>query len=732
MKTKLLTMIIFIFFFYSLNNYAQVGTNYAGSFDGVDSYIAVPNDAELNPTSAITIEAWVNPTSLINWPTIVGKAWETNYWFGFVGNVLRFYPLGNINFDGSYPISTNQWTHVAATYDGTVTKLYVNGICRDSTLAITGPMVPNTDSLYIGCDRNLPSTLDYFFDGMMNNIRIWNTARTERQIKENMFIPLYLQNPSGNYKGLVASYMFTRTLYSEIAGARDYSGLLLSNAYTRNVLLKNLSDLPLKQFDYNNWLSLDGNSYCVAENFEDFNATTAITVEAWIKCDSLISIMEISPRPLVSKTSLGWSWDYSLFMGGGGSVFFSINSSSLTQVAKEYIINDKYWHHIAGTYDSVDGQMILYIDGNIVSQDTLVDKPLIDNHPDSLYIGAMSIAPILPNKFIGCIDEVRIWKNVARTQDQIRNSMYTTLTEASGAALNCTFGFNGYVNYLTTNINSINPILQFMGNAKIGSSHLQNSLTPPILFSYSFNDRYDQHFFVSTNKTKLIAGGSAFDTLKVTKTGYVTDLKIFTLLNHESVGSVGISLVSPSGQSVDLLPPKNPALTDHDLITLFDPEADSTIDFTNPGMAPFSAIVKPIGEFSIFNNSPAAGLWKLKISDASTGDITRVLNGWGLNITTTPVDVKENDMKLSYLLEQNFPNPFNPSTTIKYSIPKANRVVVKLFDALGREVATLVNEEETAGQYEINYDATKLSSGIYFYQLHAGDYLATKKMMLIK
>jgi Secretion system C-terminal sorting domain/Beta-propeller repeat len=85
-----------------------------------------------------------------------------------------------------------------------------------------------------------------------------------------------------------------------------------------------------------------------------------------------------------------------------------------------------------------------------------------------------------------------------------------------------------------------------------------------------------------------------------------------------------------------------------------------------------------------------------------------------------------------FVLEQNFPNPFNPSTTIHFSVPSSEFVTLKVFDVLGNEVATLVNEEKPAGFYEVNFNAAGLSSGIYFYKLKAGSFVETKKMLLIK
>jgi len=90
------------------------------------------------------------------------------------------------------------------------------------------------------------------------------------------------------------------------------------------------------------------------------------------------------------------------------------------------------------------------------------------------------------------------------------------------------------------------------------------------------------------------------------------------------------------------------------------------------------------------------------------------------------------DFPEEFMLEQNYPNPFNPSTTIQYAIPDGGFVTLKVYDVLGNELATLVNEEKYIGSYEVDFTAAGLSSGIYFYKLQAGSFVETKKMILIR
>jgi M6 family metalloprotease-like protein len=97
----------------------------------------------------------------------------------------------------------------------------------------------------------------------------------------------------------------------------------------------------------------------------------------------------------------------------------------------------------------------------------------------------------------------------------------------------------------------------------------------------------------------------------------------------------------------------------------------------------------------------------------------------------TAVDVST-EMPRRFTLAQNYPNPFNPSTTIRYELPHASPVSLKVFNSLGQEVATLVNEAKPAGVFSVQFDAGSLASGLYFYRLQAGNFVETRKMLVVK
>ena len=162
---------------------------------------------------------------------------------------------------------------------------------------------------------------------------------------------------------------------------------------------------------------------------------------------------------------------------------------------------------------------------------------------------------------------------------------------------------------------------------------------------------------------------------------------------------------------------------------------DSAATLISAGTAPFTGTFKPSNPLAPFNFGAGLGdgYWRLSISDTATGD-TGSLRRWCLVISyTCPTGgIQTIEIPNYYSLSQNYPNPFNPSTSIKFTMPQGDNVKLVIFDILGREVKTLVNEFRNSGTYEVNFDASLLASGVYFYRLEAGEFTDTKRMLLVK
>lgn len=101
-------------------------------------------------------------------------------------------------------------------------------------------------------------------------------------------------------------------------------------------------------------------------------------------------------------------------------------------------------------------------------------------------------------------------------------------------------------------------------------------------------------------------------------------------------------------------------------------------------------------------------------------------------VVKTATGIINNEIPVKYYLSQNFPNPFNPTTKINYGLAKASNVKISVFDMTGKNVSTLVDEYENAGNYYVNFNASSFSSGIYYFKIEAGDFIDVKKMTMIK
>jgi len=232
------------------------------------------------------------------------------------------------------------------------------------------------------------------------------------------------------------------------------------------------------------------------------------------------------------------------------------------------------------------------------------------------------------------------------------------------------------------------------------------------------------------NVTALQDNGSGLSVL------WETEIFGSAPFSYICVGSDGSIYAPSSGRIIRLDPSDGQKL-------------DSTKVLANPELFQLrlsasanGVIYATTGESNIYAyNLDLQELWTDAIANVNTSGVAIGLNGLiavaGSNkikvyTAGNPVSVEEELKPDGFELSQNYPNPFNPSTTIKYSIPTSEFVTLKIYEVLGNEVGTLVNEEKPAGSYEVDFDAANLSSGIYLYKLQAGAFVETKKMLLIK
>ena len=700
--------------------------NYAAKFTGTDSYIAVPNHPDLNP-AAITIEAWVNPSEI--GPTFMGIVSKNNnsYFLGLQGNTGRisFGPKSGAFFQSKFDsrVPVNKWTHIAATYDGSLTAIFINGVLDTVSFAITGFINSNTDSLFIGAtSSNL-----LCFNGMIDNVRIWKSARTISNIIDNMFIPLDPRYSAGQYSQLITSYQLDNSSINT-GGSSALSGV------PRNVAFVNMNNKVSNYMDYNNSLVLNGTTdYFRYNNIgASFSPTTAITLEAWIRRDTT-GVQPPGDQIIIAKNNGGNRVDYKLWIDVNGSLKFKINDPGGPSGLQTFsnLVDNGQWTHVAATYSSVTGMAQLYINGELTADQSITGRPTINDNDDSLFIGGLTITN---QKFKGQIDEVRIWRKV-RTEQQIRENMYRRLPDTETNC--CFFSFDQNVSACRFPAGGSTVSLHlFAGSAHISSSHLHrnNERPSPMLYDEDYyTPTYAnsvEKFFIPDNNAVGIT-----DSVYISGTGTVSGLKVYTLISHSFVSDLTLTLTSPSGQSRVLIGNKGGG--GNSIMTIFSDEADSSASLTTgeingPGVtAPFSPGIKPDQSLSSFDGENTEGWWKLKFVDNGAGN-TGYVHGWGIQASPLTGIEPVSQTPGRYDLSQNYPNPFNPSTQIRFSIPKAEMVKLAVYDILGKEVRTLINENRAAGTYNVDFNGAGLSSGIYFYRLTAGEFSEVKKMTLIK
>jgi subtilisin-like proprotein convertase family protein len=246
-------------------------------------------------------------------------------------------------------------------------------------------------------------------------------------------------------------------------------------------------------------------------------------------------------------------------------------------------------------------------------------------------------------------------------------------------------------------------------------------------------------YFKKVGNTPIPDNATLYDTLNVPLIGTLNDISVLLAIQHNWTPDLDISLRAPNGTervlSTDNGNDFSGTNRNQGYWTVFDDSAASgqTVASTLQ-LAPWSAAVKPQAPVGLFGGTQTNGNWILIISDDLGGN-TGTLLGWGIRINNAVVVGNgnlSNTLPEKFNLYQNYPNPFNPVTNIKFDLPKDVHTKIVVYDILGREVRTILNEFSKAGSHQIEFNAAELASGIYFYRIEAGDYVDTKKLMLLK
>jgi hypothetical protein len=232
-------------------------------------------------------------------------------------------------------------------------------------------------------------------------------------------------------------------------------------------------------------------------------------------------------------------------------------------------------------------------------------------------------------------------------------------------------------------------------------------------------DQSELWSFTYTTDPHVLTGGVVVGDLS---SDSIPEIVFNTYSTDTSKGALFI-LDASGNKLYQLLLPRRGAMP---VPTLADVDGNGTVEIV-VSLKDAEDMVSSVLVYTIASSSTDCLLWP-------TGRGNLLRNGCWANPNSTPNSAKvSNEMPLIYQLLQNYPNPFNPTTTIEFTLGKNSRVSLKIFDILGREIITLVNEELKSGVlYKKTFDATNFSSGIYFYRLQAGERTMAKKLLLLK
>jgi subtilisin-like proprotein convertase family protein len=248
--------------------------------------------------------------------------------------------------------------------------------------------------------------------------------------------------------------------------------------------------------------------------------------------------------------------------------------------------------------------------------------------------------------------------------------------------------------------------------------------------------------------------GSVTSSFTVGQNDVITDLNVRVKITHTWVGDLRIQLRGPSGTTITLLDrPGHPASTygcsDDNMDVTFDDASGFDPESHCAGTDPwYSGVAAPVQALSVFNGQSTQGTWDLIVSDHASAD-TGTLDEWELLATppiggvcevcpSDPTDALVTSPTAStFLLAQNRPNPFSPSTVIEFRLPSPEVVTLEVFDVSGRRITTLVDGVMPAGPHAITWDGTDsdrgaVAAGTYFYRLRSGDETRIRRMILVR
>jgi len=678
----------------------------AYDFNGSGNYIDLPESPSLTSfAESITIVGWVYLRSypVSGWATpLVCSGNQNDYFFGVSSDGRLYSHLflssGPGAMIGGNIVPLNQWVFIGMSYDGSDVNFYINGV-HDTTFIRSGTIggTPQAEDIAIGAylyNGNFTS----FPDGKMDEIRIYNYALNESEIKElynsgDLILTLLDAEdwgPTGP-SGWVDLYTHDGTLVGELQ-ANDssivtFSQIPADTGYYYWVHCNRVTAWGPQQF----WGGKSGIAVTAGETTYDTHThNTPYMPNVNVYLDATNELLpDGGNKPVAAGTRLRIELDIKNPAYEG--------AQSVSAYGGLCLDRDMTAPYDLTRYSSTNS----YDTGTIRTVAFYVDAPAL---PGPYYLSVAAFA--LSSQYDSSLTGGSGWHDPA----------FTVLPTPAV------------------------PVLEFPGDRS------KNIQTSPALRWYTVEGALDYHLQLSTDST--------FSSVLIVNDSTVVDTSfgIGPLANNttyfwrvRSRTAEGMSSFSAPWRFTTLLPLPAQVLlvsplsgTSVNVATLgfvwrkASPEVTRYwFEIATDSLFGFKMIDSSVTDtFCVRQNlSSQAYWWRVRAGNESGwGEFSEA---WRLSVVITGLG-DQNEIPTQYALYQNYPNPFNPSTTIRYALPQASNVTLTVFNTLGQPVAKRVQEEQPAGYYEVRFDAVGLASGVYLYRLQAGDFVQTKKLVLLR
>ena len=679
-------------------------SNSAYWFDGDNDYIEVIDNESLSITEALTMSLWYRydgkPQS---WGRILSKAW---------GSIAPPYVCYGLSLDDSPEGSqkvlfqahlsstqtsysnfsttsmiVGEWYHLAGVYDpaNSIISLYVNGI-KEAYAATGNSTIANTTGhLRVADDQQ---TLEGA-KGVLDDIRIYARALSEIEI-----LSLYFEVPSNKDGSLDNS--FGNDGIVTTPGGAGYGVKIQSDG--KIVVAGVSSDQKFAVTRYNSDGSLDntfGNGGIVITQVGNgWNYSNALALQSDGRI-VLAGIYEIS----TSNSGIAlirYNSDGSLDNSFGNNGIVALDITGGYDYANSIAIQSSDQKIVIGGQGN--GVMVARFNSNGTLDNTFGTNGII-----STQVGSSSGSNSMKLQPNGKIIVT------GTAMDSQGYTQFLTIQYNSDGSLDPSFGAGGIV---TTSVGTgfqggQDIAVASNGKIVVGGTRQLSSAQEFILVRYNSDGSIDNSFGIGGIVHASPIG--IFDALR--SVAFQADGKIL---------AGGFSVIDTTG-----VPPNNPQIGMS--LMRFETNGNSDNSFGNSGV-----VVVPLGEYGLESGRGIAIQTDHKI--LLTGSSENGFTTARYNVTSISSVEETTNGKIpdEFVLKQNYPNPFNPSTKIKFSLPQEGDVKLEVFNLLGENVATLVDEYLSAGNFEAQFNAASLSSGVYLYTLQAGGFLQSKKMIFIK